>query len=121
MVAMLGWIMPAPLATPAMLIFVPLWTSSAVASLERVSVVRMVLAKAVSGAAPACAVATKLGIAAMSFSVGSGTPIMPVEEGTTWPGFERIARATSLQTDLAALMPGAPVAQFAFPAFTIRA
>src|SRR5579859_1982856 len=121
MVAMLGWIMPAPLATPANLTLIPLWVNSAETSLDRVSVVRMVLAKELSAPAPAWAVAIRLGRAAIIFSTGRGTPMMPVEEGKTCIGFVRMARATCWHTALAALMPDAPVAQFAFPALTISA
>jgi len=53
--------------------------------------------------------AAAAGTAAISFSTGSGTPMMPVEDG-------KISSKT--QPNWLASMPGSPVAQLALPALT---
>jgi len=55
------------------------------------------------------------------FKTGSGTPMIPVEEGKTWAGWIFSSRASSMQTLFAASSPCFPVAQLALPEFTINA
>src|SRR6185437_2859782 len=55
------------------------------------------------------------------FSVGSGTPIIPVEDGNTAVAATPRLFAVCSQTCRHAFTPARPVAQFAFPAFTSTA
>src|SRR5579864_1537077 len=91
------------------------------ASFGRVSVVRMASAKLrkCSGVPPALAI--KSGSRELILSAGRGTPIMPVEEGRTCDARIFKRPAVSAHTDLHALTPARPVAQFALPEFTTTA
>ena len=121
MVAMLGWIIPAPFATPAMLTSFSPMGIFAEAIFGRVSVVRMAPAKARSATLPAAAFPTSAGSAAMIFSEGNGTPMMPVEDGNTWCGLRARPFANARQVSLHVASPSGPVAQFALPEFTSTA
>src|SRR5579864_8924574 len=95
--------------------------SGRLASLGLVSVVRIASAKLRrwSGVARAAAISSRS--PELILSAGSGTPIMPVEEGNTCAGRIFSWRAASAHTDLQARTPAGPVAQFAFPEFTTTA
>ena len=81
MVASCGWIMPAPFARPStVIVFVP-DRRLADAILGRVSVVMIALLKARTPRWLADRDATSSDNLARIFSTGSGTPMMPVEEG----------------------------------------
>ena len=79
MVAILGWIIPDPLAMPPMLISWPSSSNSRKPSLGKVSVVSMALA----ANEPALDLLLNLGADSMmpftTSSVGNGSPIIPVE------------------------------------------
>ena len=62
--------------------------------------------------------AASAGIAAISFSAGRGTPIMPVDEGKTSSALQWKTSAAALHVACAALRPACPAAQLALPAFT---
>src|SRR5215472_5930439 len=81
MVAMLGWIIPAPLATPNSVAVRPRRVIVSQAIFLRVSVVRIELAKASKFSGPAFAMTDRFGTAAVIFAIGSGTPMIPVDEG----------------------------------------
>src|SRR3954467_6094070 len=100
MVAMLGWIIPAPFATPAMLTSFSPMRIFAEAIFGRVSVVMMAFAKARSAALPVAALATRAGSAAMIFSPGNGTPMIPVEDGKTSFGLMASALARARHVSL---------------------
>ena len=57
-------------------------------------------------------------MAASIFSTGSGTPMMPVEDGKTSSKRQRKVSAAVRQVSRHARMPASPVAQLAFPALT---
>ena len=60
--------------------------------------------------------AASAGSTAMSFSAGSGTPMMPVEEGKTSSGGQSKISAAASQVARAASRPAWPAAQLALPA-----
>src|SRR5437764_7115661 len=111
--------MPEPFATPV--IDALPRCSGTLASLGRVSVVRMASAnlRRWSGDAPAPEI--RAGNLAFIFSNGSGTPMTPVDEGNTSEARALRSRAAAEHTDSQARIPAGPVAQFAFPEFTITA
>src|SRR5437764_11810642 len=111
--------MPEPFATPV--IDALPRCSGTLASLGRVSVVRRASAnlRRWSGDAPAPEI--KAGNLAFIFSNGSGTPMTPVDEGNTPEARAFRSPAACAQTDLQARIPASPVAQFAFPEFTMTA
>src|SRR5262249_37213665 len=119
MVAMLGWIMPAPLARPVTFTVAAPISIRREAALGRVSVVMI-----------ACAAASQLsarifdrqtGKPAASFPIGSGSMMTPVENGSTCDGEQPSSCASSLQVRRAAATPSRPVPAFAQPVFTTRA
>src|SRR6476646_7788155 len=119
MVANCGWIMPEPLATPVM--HARTETRGTLAILEHVSVVRMALAKRRKSSIDDPTLASSGCKWEVTFSVGNGTPIIPVEEGKTSDAFTLSNLAISAQTALHARRPAGPVAQLALPEFTTTA
>src|SRR5882672_9807231 len=115
MVAIFGWIMPEPFAMPRIVMSWPAILICAEAALERVSVVGMAWAKAWAEASVAARAASRLGSLLMILSAGSGTPMMPVDDGNTSFGRNPKARAASLHTSSHAVFPAGPVAQLALP------
>ncbi len=87
----------------------------------RVSVVMIAVAKAFSASASSPRPATTAGTAATSFSTGSGTPMIPVDEGMMNCGAASSAAPSAAQLCSATTIPEAPVAQFALPALTSTA
>ena len=57
----------------------------------------------------------------MSFSVGNGTPMMPVEDGKTSSKTQPNWSPTAMQLLRQASRPACPVAQLALPALTMSA
>ena len=85
------------------------------------SVVRIASANARSFSTDASAREIRGDKCELIFSVGSGTPMIPVEEGKTCDGLVFSNLAVSMQTALQARWPAVPVAQLAFPELTITA
>src|SRR5579885_798314 len=110
--------MPAPLQTPATRTCLPSTKIDACATFGLVSVVIMAGANCAkcSGVVPREDAIS--GNAAIGFSAGSGTPIIPVEEGKTSCPSQWNVFAAAAQTCSHASIPICPVAQFALPAFT---
>src|SRR5579883_1924062 len=110
--------MPAPLQTPATRTCLPSTKIDACATFGLVSVVIMARANCAkcSGVVPREDAIS--GNAAIGFSAGSGTPIIPVEEGKTSCPSQWNVFAAAAQTCSHASIPICPVAQFALPAFT---
>ena len=118
-VAMSGWIIPAPLAMPVTVTGMP----------STVDPPRRALRHGVGGhdrrhggepvvrRSAACAA----GSAATIFATGSGSMITPVENGSTCCGAQPSIVATAAQVVSAAAMPGAPVPALALPALTTSA
>ncbi len=114
-VASRGWIIPAPFAIPPTTNPSP----STAACLGQRSVVRIAFAapSPPSGASAADASRTP----ARTRSMGSGTPITPVERTTTSSGCSPRADAVSAAVSSASATPAAPVAAFATPALMTTA
>ncbi len=113
-----GWIMPAPFAVPKMLTATPSMSITARATFIFVSVVMMAVAKSSAWPGVPPRVARSAGMALTIFSAGSGTPMIPVEEGKTSSKRQPRVWAAALQVSIQARMPGSPVAQLALPALT---
>ena len=79
-VAMLGSIMPAPLAMPAMVTVFPSQTKRAVTDLGRVSEVRIALAERTPSAASRERRAAEALMPSATLAIGSSSPIRPVEQ-----------------------------------------
>ncbi len=77
MVAMLGWIIPAPLAIPPIRTGRPSSSNSTAVDFGRVSVVMMASAAASPPSGPRAATASAM--PSSIFSMGSGSPMTPVE------------------------------------------
>ena len=115
MVAMLGAIMPQPLAMPPSVKVEPLTT----ASLGTVSVVRMPLAA--SSAPSADSFFASFGVALRITSIGSGVPMIPVEQTSTCSAAMPSASAAAALIASASARPGAPVPALALPELTMIA
>ena len=115
-VAMSGWIMPAPFAMPVTVTVAPSIVACRDAPLGTVSVV--MIAFAASNQPSARALARAAGSAATSRSTGSGSMITPVEYvSTSCSGQARIdAKAAAVVA--ASATPRSPVPAFALPALT---
>src|SRR6185312_6225683 len=110
--------MPEPFATPRTeTSFLPT-LNFAEAIFLRVSVVRMASENSRNFCSDGCRDANNEGRFETIFSVGSGTPIIPVEDGNTAVAATPRLFAVCSQTCRHAFTPARPVAQFAFPAFT---
>ena len=123
MVAILGWIMPAPLLIPVTLIVLPAIVVCVLAALGTVSVVMMPSAASnhcsEEGALPAAAMAA--GKPATIRVWGKGSMITPVEKGKTCFAFIDSAFAKASQVSLARCKPSSPVPAFALPVLMSRA
>ena len=93
-------------------------SNAACATFARVSVVRIACANCENASVSAASASRTAGNAATSFSAGSGTPIIPVEEGKTSCPSQPNVWDAARHTCSHAAIPIAPVAQFALPAFT---
>ena len=118
-VAMFGWIMPAPLAMPVTVTGTPSTTTRRDAPFGTVSVV--MIARAAAYQPSSRAAASAAGSAATMRSTGSGSMITPVEYGSTSSGAQPSSWPTAAQVCLAAFRPGCPVPALALPAFTTSA
>src|SRR5512146_1604562 len=103
--------MPEPLQTPSSEIVFPACSTFAVANFARVSVVMIACMKLHSEDSLSDFAATSCGIARTSLPVGSGTPMIPGEDGNTNSGATLSDCPGATQTSLAALYPCSPVAQ----------
>ena len=117
MVAICGWIMPAPFAMPPMRISRPSSSRAVTAcSLGRVSVV--MIARAASVPAPSVRRSSSVGIVATMAATGSREPMRPVDAGSTSSGAQPRCCAAAATTARASSSPPGPVPAFAQPAFT---
>ena len=113
MVAMLGRIIPAPLAMPVMVTVLPPSCTWRLAALGTVSVVMMPSAAFSQFSAQASPSAA--GRPAMMRSTGSGSMITPVENGKICSGDTLNSRANAIQVARALTSPGSPVPALALP------
>ena len=118
-VAMSGWIIPAPFAMPVTVTGTPSTSTRRDAPLGTVSVV--MIAETAANQRSGASAAFAAGSAATIFATGSGSMITPVENGSTCCGAQPSIAATAAQVASAAAMPAAPVPAFALPALTISA
>ncbi len=118
-VAMSGWIIPAPFAMPVIVTGTPSTATRREAPFGTVSVV-MIADTAANQWSGANAVHAT-GNAASIFSTGSGSMMTPVENGSTWCDLQPSSDATAAQVVSAAAIPAAPVPAFALPALTTNA
>src|SRR5271167_2208292 len=121
MVAMFGWIMPAPLAQPTRCTRLPAILKEALAVLGRVSVVQMASESSANERAEGRWWRVTIGRARRILSRGSGTPITPVEQTKNSCGSQFRRLAASFTVRSAAAWPAAPVVQLALPALTTTA
>ena len=116
-VAMFGWIMPAPLAMPVTRTSPPLPPATVrVLILGRVSVVMMPRAK--GSQVPVAQAFASAGMAPQTRSIGSRLPMMPVLFTSTAAGVQSQAAAAASIMASASAAPSGPVAAFAQPEFT---
>ena len=118
-VAMLGWIIPAPLAMPVTVIVTPSITTWRDTAFGTVSVVMM--AAAASAQPSARRLPTAAGTPATSRSSGRCSMITPVEKGSTLLPSTPRASPTAAQVARALARPASPVPALAMPVFTTRA
>src|SRR5258708_4963057 len=120
-VAMLGWIMPAPLAQPTKWMRLPAILKEAAAVFGRVSVVQMASDTSANERAEERRWRASSGTARSILSSANGTPMTPVEQTKTSSDLQPRRFAVSATVRTAAAYPAAPVAQLALPAFTTTA
>ena len=113
--------MPAPLQAPKSRTGCPSTSMTARATFILVSVVMMAVAKSSACAGVLPTEAFNAGNAPTSFSMGSGTPMMPVEEGKTSSKRQPKVSPAARQLSMQAFTPASPVAQLALPALTSTA
>src|SRR5438876_7010045 len=113
--------MPAPLAHPTRWIRLPAILKDAEAVFGRVSVVQMASESSAKERADGRRLREREGSARRIFSMGSWTPITPVEQTNNSCGRSAIRRAASSFVRSATVSPEAPVAQLALPALTTTA
>src|SRR5512141_1475121 len=118
MVAMLGWIIPAPLQTPEMVTVSRPDRNDEDAIFGRVSVVMMARAKDSKAGASDERERASAGTAVQIVSTGRGTPMIPVEDGNTKSAAASSCVPSSAQIARASARPRGPVAQLAFPLLT---
>src|SRR5580700_11308773 len=111
--------MPAPFAQPSRRTSLPRMRIFSAAHFGRVSVVIIARVKERKEFCARDLVAAKSGTARKIFSVRMGSPITPVEQTKISSGAQLSARAAAAAVARDAAMPASPVAQFAFPEFTI--
>src|SRR5258708_35685260 len=115
-VAMFGWIIPAPLEMPVTVMVRPSMTTWRDTALGTVSVV--MIASAAEAQFPGERSAMHAGRPSMMRSTGSASMMTPVESRST-SGLSRWgSRATAWQVARALAMPSAPVPALATPVFT---
>ena len=119
MVAMFGWIMPAPLAMPVTVIVRPSITTCRETALGTVSVV--MIASAALGQLSAARLATPPGSPASMRSTGSGSMITPVDNGSTCAAGCPAAGDGRAGGARVASSPGSPVPALASPVLTTSA
>ena len=112
-VAMLGRIMPAPLAMPVTVTVVPPIRTSRDAAFATVSVVMMACAAVAQF--DSFRSASAAGRPASIRSIGSGSMMTPVENGSTCSGERSSRRASAWQLWSARASPSAPVPALALP------
>ena len=118
MVAILGWIIPEPLATPPTVIVWPVdATKDTAVSLGWVSVV--IMARASSG--PPSELSAIASTPERISDMGSSTPMTPVLHTSTSSAVSPSLPAASRVISSASLYPCAPTQVLAMPAFTMRA
>jgi len=100
---MSGAIIPDPLAKPLMVIGVPAIVVRRVASLRKVSVVRM--ARAAASQVPGASAATARGRPSRIFSAAGGSPMTPVDEMKTSRGLQPSSFAVAFRGRLDDLAP----------------
>src|SRR6266446_5389738 len=113
--------MPAPFAQPTRWIRLPDILKVADAVFGRVSVVQMASESSAKERADGRRLRASDGKARRIFSIGSCTPITPVEQTKSSCGASSIRRAASSFVRCATLSPCGPVAQLALPALTTTA
>ena len=118
-VAMLGWIMPAPLATPTMRPRLPPRVKVACVTFGPTSVVRMACESASMPPVERRVIAS--GSVSRTFLSGRTTPMTPVEAMKISSSLQRSSSAARERTRFAASCPALPVTAFAQPALTTTA
>ena len=118
-VAISGWIMPAPLAMPPMMIGPPGVSRRTAQCFGRVSVVMIARAASTPPAGESFVAASRRPRA--TFSTGSGTPMTPVESTRAVRGGRPAASSALRAIARAASSPAAPVHAFATRAFIATA
>src|SRR5574340_141422 len=113
MVAMLGWIMPEPLAIPVTVTVLPPTCARRLAPLATMSVVMIACAASLQWAGARSAWAA--GSAGRILSTGSGSRITPVENGSTCSAPMPMIPATASQVRRARSRPSSPVPALALP------
>src|ERR1700730_12071249 len=121
MVAILGWIIPAPLVQPSNRIVRPDSVQRDAAHFGRVSVVMMALVNPPNPSTVRSAIFARAGTACKIRSTRHGRPITPVEQTNTFAGSQPISRAIACAVASDAAIPASPVAQLAFRELTITA
>ena len=119
MVAMLGWIIPEPLAMAPMVTVFPPNSMLRASSFFIVSVVRMASRASIDPALESPA--TRASIPASIGVTSSCTPITPVEATTTSSALTGRRSATSAAMRRAAAIPASPLQVLALPELTITA
>jgi len=118
-VAIIGSIMPEPLAIPPMRTSRPPMSTTAPASFGNGSVV--MIARAAVGPSSAERLRNAFGRAARIFSIGKATPITPVDATSTSAAEQCTSRAVSAAMSRAASIPSVPVQALAHPLLTMTA
>ena len=119
MVAIFGWIMPAPLQMPVITTGPADVDTVVDVALGWVSVVMMACAASSQWSSPK--LATAFGKALIIFSIGKGSKITPVEKGRICSGLSWRSFANAAQVSSACFIPDSPVPALALPVFTTRA
>ena len=120
MVAMLGRIMPAPLAIPVIVTTAPPVNVTRLENaLGTVSVV--MIASAAWAQLSSCASAKAAGKPAIRRACGNGSMMTPVEKGSTWPGDMSSNWASAMQLAWARCRPSSPVPALALPVLISKA
>ena len=118
-VASMGSIIPDPFAMPPIVTSRPSMTTCAAASLGNGSVVMIARAAIAPWSAPRAPKAT--GNPPRILSIGSATPMTPVDATRTCSAGQWTSRAVSAAMSRAACMPSSPVHAFAQPLLTMTA
>jgi len=120
-VAILGPIIPAPLAVAPIVTSLPEILNFAQACLARVSVVIIALAKSSPDFADEVMMLIVFEMPLIIFRIGIGSPIIPVEATSTSCGSQPILSATAAHIETASLKPLVPVQALALPELTTTA